>query len=796
MKLLSNAKHMLAAIVFAFAGYSTMLADNINWLNVEISTPGTLGQEVLYQVNVLSDVEYLCVKGTMNSDDWTTVKNMANLKGADFSQAISSEIPDMQFSDKRDFHIMMMPQGLKIIGNEAFYYTGLTSVSIPASVTSIGNYAFRNNEQLATLDIPSNSALTTIGEYAFQGCAFQSVRLPNGITTLASGTFAGCRSLSSVVLPVTLQTIGYSCFAETSALKNISFPQTLTSIEINAFAYSGLEEVHLPQGLTNLGDWAFGACYSLKSVVLPATPNIIHNAYNNSVGYRHSFGSCSALEKVVSLSATPPAIVDDPFTGVDLSQVTLVVPAFAIVDYKLDTYWHEFGTIIEGAEPTLLNIGSALSLTNNRRPTNKADILLSEGARLTVGGNAPLEIGTLTFTVNLPYKNYGQLLNKTTAVSADQIVTRFWLWSDRWYFITPLHDINVNDVSHSESDAAFIFRYYNAQNRAANGPTGSWQNLTGNTLKAGQGYILQSNRTGWLTLPATPSGKGAALVSGDVTTALKTYNAANSADASWNYVGNPYPCYYDTYYMDVAAPITVWDDDNWTYRAYSPIDDDYVLSPMQAFFIQKPAAQSQILFRQEGRQFYAETQRPASARRIADGNRQLFDLEVTDGVHTDRTRLVLCPQASLGYEPAADAPKFLSQEASVPQLYTIDTEGNMLAINQRPVADGIVRLGLLASQPGTCTMQLHRGTGQLLLTDMLTGQTIDLTKDTYSFSIDEAGCFDQRFILQLNSVPNGITETTHHTFTDSTYFDLQGRRVNSQPTKGIYIKNGKKQVVK
>ena len=120
-------------------------------------------------------------------------------------------------------------------------------------------------------------------------------------------------------------------------------------------------------------------------------------------GYFSNFNYCTSLEKVTCLSATPPAIYSNPFSYVDRSKVTLVVPAFAVVDYKLDTYWHEFGSIIEGAETEFLNIGSTLTLTNNRRPAKKVDVLLDEGGSLIVGGNAPFEVGALTFTVNTPH---------------------------------------------------------------------------------------------------------------------------------------------------------------------------------------------------------------------------------------------------------------------------------------------------------------------------------------------------------------------------------------------------------
>ena len=767
---------------------------DFNWISVEMETPGSLGVEVMYQVNALSDVEYLKIRGTLNDADWTTLKNMANLKGVDFTNAKFEAIPNEQFRDRSTFHLVYMPEGMKSIGDRAFYRTGLTSITIPSTVTTIGNYAFQESKALEEVLFASNSILTTIKEYAFYNCsALLAFSMPNTVSSLGNSAFNNCTSLSSVTLSSALTEIPYLCFFQTSTLKNIEFPQGLKSIGYEAFENSGLENVVLPIGLVYLGYEAFRNCHNLKTAELPATPNPYY--YNNNKGYQSTFSYCTSLEKIICHAATPPAINSDPFDGVDRSKVTLVVPAFAIVDYKLDTYWHEFGTIQEGAEPTYLDIAGTLSLTNNRRPNNKVDILLDEDGKLIVGGSAPMEVGSLTFTVNRPNKAYGQLLNNCPNMSVEDVSTKYYVNSNRWYFLAPLHDINVNDVSHSNTEASFIFRYYNGQNRATNGASGSWQDLNNNTLKAGQGYIFQTNREGWITMPAVASGKNAAIEADDASVELKAYTSANAADAGWNFVGNPYPCFYDVYYMDFNAPITVWNYDNRTYQAFSIVDDNYVLSPMEGFFVQKTDDKGQILFQKEGRQTSAAVERVASAR-LADDSRRLFDIQVSDGNSSDRTRVVINQHASLGYEATCDAVKFFSSEADVPQLYTLDEDDNQLAINERPLTDGIIKMGFKASTTGTYTLHLNRNAGDIVLTDLQTGKTIDLAQEDYEFSVDDISNNDSRFLLTISSSPTGMEELAIPT-SDKNTFDLQGRKiVNSQLKSGVYIQNGKKHVVK
>ena len=767
-----------------------------DWLDISLSKSGMLGTEVLYKVDVLDDVVQLRVHGPLNDNDWEIIHLMKNLRDIDLTDATITSIPNNEFNACPYLQTALLPESLTSIGESAFAYTALPNIIIPANVTSIGGSAFYQAKSLKTVTIPQKSSLTSLGGYTFYECtSLQSFQVPNGVTELKNYTFYNCTALTSVVLPNALQSIGDYCFHETKVLKTIEFPQTLTYIGEEAFYLSGLTEVILPQNLSILGYKVFGYCSSLKYVELPVTPNPSANSWSN--GYYLPFYYCTALEKVVCPSATPPSYYSgNPFSGVDLSKVTLVVPAFAVVDYKLEAQWHLFGNIVGGAEPTQIQLASTLSLTNDRRPANKTDITITVPGRLVVSGNAPLEIGKLVFNTNYDHSGVSaQLLSQTPAISVDQVLTKFYAASGRWYFITPMHDINVNDISHSVADASFIFRYYNSQNRAASGPTGSWQNLLNNTLKAGQGYILQTNKAGWINLPATATGKDAVLVIDDVTTALNTYNAANSANANWNYVGNPYPCYYDTYYMDLTAPITVRDYSNNTYRAYSPVDDGYMLKPMEAFFVQKPAGQNQILFQQEGRQLTTEIQHSARAPKAGNDSRQLFDLEITDGIHNDRTRIVMNPQASLAYEPAVDVTKFISTEADIPQLYTIDGEDNQLSINERPVDDGIIPVGLYASQAGTFAISLSRGNSTLLLIDNENGETIDLSQGSYTFTIN-AGTHDSRFTIKVGSAFTNITEIENGILSNSKCFDLQGRSVNGQPQKGIYVKNGKKYIVK
>jgi len=331
---------------------------------------------------------------------------------------------------------------------------------------------------------------------------------------------------------------------------------------------------------------------------------------------------------------------------------------------------------------------------------------------------------------------------------------------DTWYFLTPVHDVDLTKIKHSNTDASFVFRYYNAANRAENGTGSSWQNVNNGKLEAGKGYIFRTNKSGTMTLPADAAGIAKFVNVNDVTTNLETHNSSNSANKNWNYVGNPYPCYYDIYYMDFTAPIQVWTGS--TYKAYSIADDKLALAPMQSFFVQKPDAISKIVFHKEGRQVESTPNHANMAPRYApsqNSERKLFDFAISTDTIADETRVVLNEKASLAYEIERDAAKFLSMDNEVPQLYTLDYDQTMLAINERPMSDSIVSLGVYIGKPATYTIDASRCLGEVQLIDQVAKTTTNLNEESYTFEIDQTGFINDRFVLKFKNSSSSVIET-------------------------------------
>ena len=705
---------------------------------VELESAGSLGTEVMYKVEKLEDVLSLKVKGTLNAADWTTLKNMKNLQYLDLSEAKATAMPANEFYGRSSLKTILLPEILETIGNYAFQGTSIEVIEIPASVKTLGENLFYEQTKLKEVKFKEGSVLTSIGYRAYYGCtALEKFLMPNTVTALGNQAFYGCTKLSNLSLSTSLTEISEYCFYNTKSLKGVVFPEGLRTIGEYAFYASGLENAVLPIGLTTLGYEAFRECYSLKHVELPA-----YATYNNYV-----FRYCTALQTVVSPSCTPPA-TSNAFYNVDRSKVTLKVPSFAVVDYKLDTYWLNFGTIeAMETDPVSWTIANGkLSLTNNRRPTNTPNIEIYTTCSMVVGGNAPFEVGNFVFNFNPSSPAYSRLVNRSPMSVSGTVRSYYYAQKGTWYFLAPFTDVAVADITHG-ANASFVFRYYDTANRATNGTNknANWKNVTDDRLKAGQGYIFQCNADGWVRLPATEDSKAKAFTSANVTLPLSAHASDNAANANWNFVGNPYPCYYDVWYMDFTAPITVREGSS--YKAYSIVDDNFILTPMQAFFVQKSDNVDKILFKEEGRQIESTTNRVASARhRAADASRRLYNITLSDGVNTDMTRTILNEQASLGYEMTCDAAKFMSSDQAMPQLYTIDDSGNSLAFNERPLADGLVRLGFYAGAAGAYTLSLEGTDDNVTLTDRQTGKTVSLA-NPYHFDVEAPGAYDDRFTL-------------------------------------------------
>ena len=182
-----------------------------------------------------------------------------------------------------------IPDNVTTIGNGAFQNTAITSVAIPGSVKTIGQYAFENCTSLATLEL--GSGIQTIDVWAFRGCtSLTSVSIPDSVKTIGSSAFYSCTSLETLSLGSGVETIGNNAFQGCTQLTDFTLPSGLKSIGDNAFnGCAALTKVDMPDSVTYLGAGAYQNCTGLTSATLSEKLSEM----NNSV-----FAGCTGLTTV------------------------------------------------------------------------------------------------------------------------------------------------------------------------------------------------------------------------------------------------------------------------------------------------------------------------------------------------------------------------------------------------------------------------------------------------------------------------------------------------------------------
>lgn len=179
-----------------------------------------------------------------------------------------TDIGDGAFQYCDGITTLKLPEALTNIGARSFFEcAGLSSLTLPNALTSIGHDAFGNCKGLTSVALPDT--LTHLGNAAFQYCnSIKSLRLSHSLTIIPDAAFCGCDGLTSVTLPEGLTSIDRAAFQFCSGLTSLTLPNTLTCVGECAFQLcKGLTSLTLPHGLTRIGNDAFRDCTKLTSVV-------------------------------------------------------------------------------------------------------------------------------------------------------------------------------------------------------------------------------------------------------------------------------------------------------------------------------------------------------------------------------------------------------------------------------------------------------------------------------------------------------------------------------------------------
>ena len=186
---------------------------------------------------------------------------------------------------------------MSTIGDYAFAgCTGLTSITIPDSVTSIGDYAFAWCAGLESINVEEgnpvyhsegNCLIETESKTLIAGCKNSIIPTDGSVTSIGEYAFSDCTGLTSITIPDSVTSIGICAFQSCTGLTSVKIGNAVTVIETEAFwGCTGLNNITIPDSVTSISYGAFYGCTGLTSITIPdSVTSMGWGAFNNTGWY-------------------------------------------------------------------------------------------------------------------------------------------------------------------------------------------------------------------------------------------------------------------------------------------------------------------------------------------------------------------------------------------------------------------------------------------------------------------------------------------------------------------------------